>query len=115
MRQLRTPDALPTLLKWLARRGFLRDEDTSNEASSYCPVEALTVPGMQRGALEADGRSYSQCEANGRRRRRRDCRCRGKARASDARFFRWLGRGSPSCSRARVQLGGLGTTLPRQA
>lgn len=40
------------VLKWLARRGLLRDADASNEAPSYSAGEAMTLAGMQRGTLE---------------------------------------------------------------
>jgi hypothetical protein len=40
------------VMKWLARRGLLRDADASNEAPSYSAGEALTLAGMQRGTLE---------------------------------------------------------------
>ena len=39
-------------MKWLARRGLLREEDASNEAPSYSPREAVTLAGMSRGTLE---------------------------------------------------------------
>jgi hypothetical protein len=40
------------VVKWLARRGLLRDADASNEAPSYSAGQALTLAGMQRGTLE---------------------------------------------------------------
>jgi hypothetical protein len=40
------------VMKWLARRGLLRDADASNEAPSYSTGEAMTLAGMQRGTLE---------------------------------------------------------------
>ena len=40
------------VVKWLGRRGLLRDVDASNEAPSYSASEALTLAGMQRGTLE---------------------------------------------------------------
>ena len=40
------------VVKWLGRRGLLRDADASNEAPSYSAGEALTLAGMQRGILE---------------------------------------------------------------
>jgi hypothetical protein len=40
------------VVKWLGRRGLLRDADASNEAPSYSAGEALTLAGMQRGTLE---------------------------------------------------------------
>lgn len=40
------------LVKWLARRGLLRETDASNDAPSYSVGEALTLAGMQRGTLE---------------------------------------------------------------
>ena len=39
-------------MKWLARRGLLREADASNEAPSYSAGEAMTLAGMQRGTLE---------------------------------------------------------------
>ena len=40
------------VVKWLARRGLLREADASNEAPSYSAGEAMTLAGMQRGTLE---------------------------------------------------------------
>ena len=40
------------VMKWLARRGLLREADASNEAPSYSAGEAMTLAGMQRGTLE---------------------------------------------------------------
>ena len=37
------------VMKWLARRGHLRDADASNEAPSYSASEALTLAGRWRG------------------------------------------------------------------
>jgi hypothetical protein len=40
------------VVKWLARRGLLREADASNEAPSCSAGEAMTLAGMQRGTLE---------------------------------------------------------------
>lgn len=40
------------VLKWLARRGLLREADASNAAPSFSASEAMTLAGMQRGTLE---------------------------------------------------------------
>jgi hypothetical protein len=62
------------VVKWLGRRGLLRDVDASNEAPTYSPREALTLAGMQRGTLETTKESKvlsdsytspSCCLANG--------------------------------------------------
>ena len=45
-------DAYARVMKWLARRGLLREADASNEAPSYSAGEAMTLAGMQRGTLE---------------------------------------------------------------
>jgi hypothetical protein len=39
------------VMKWLARRGLLRDADASNAEPERSPTEALTALGMQRGII----------------------------------------------------------------
>jgi hypothetical protein len=39
------------VVRWLSRRGFLRDPDASNAAPEFSPAEALATTGMARGTL----------------------------------------------------------------
>jgi hypothetical protein len=41
------------VMKWLAKRGLLRDDEGSNAPAELSPAEALTTLGMQRGTLAA--------------------------------------------------------------
>ena len=50
------------MVKWLGRRGLLRDVDVSNEAPSYSAAEALTLAGMERGTLETAKESGEPAE-----------------------------------------------------
>jgi hypothetical protein len=55
------------VMKWLARRGLLRDPDASNDTPALSPAEAVATMGMQRGTLatvrEDDGAPHEDEDA----------------------------------------------------